>query len=125
MLTVPAGEIWLLSWMAVVICSGVMLWLRISEGSAFITTVRTLPPMGGGEESPGTLEKPGRTHTLARSCNSLLLRFGLLSVNWPTGSVEASKRMMMGGGVPGGISAKARLVSEVTSAAAWAILVPL
>src|SRR5579859_2721516 len=125
MLTVPAGEIWLLSWTAAVICSGEMLWLRIRAGSALMTTVRTLPPMGGGEERPGTAENPGRTHTLARSWSSLLERLGLLSVSWPTGRVEASKRMMIGGGVPGGISAKARFVREVTSAAAWAILVPL
>src|SRR5882757_9583624 len=94
------------------------------SGSALMTMVLTLPPIGGGEDRPGTREKLGLTHTLARSCNSLLDRWGLLRVNCPTGRVDASKRMMMGGGVPGGISAKARLVSEVTSAAACAILVP-
>src|SRR5882757_4489695 len=99
----PAGEIWLFSFTAAVICSGVTLWLRMSSGSALMTMVLTLPPIGGGEDRPGTLEKLGLTHTLARSCNSLLDRLGLLRVNCPTGSVEASKRTIMGGGVPGGI----------------------
>src|ERR1700737_3041417 len=95
------------------------------SGFGLIRTVLTFPPIGGGEDNPGIFEKLGLTHTLAKSCNSLLERCVLLSVNCPTGSVEASKRMMIGGGVPGGISAKARLVREVTSAAACAILVPL
>src|SRR5258708_12064782 len=110
--------------MAAVIWSGVRLWLRMSSGSALMTMVRALPPMGGGDDSPATLEKLGLTHTLARSCNSLLDRLGLLRVNCPTGRVDASKRMIMGGGVPGGISVKPRLVWELTPSAASPILFP-
>ena len=106
------------TWSAVRLCD------RISSGSTFITTVRTLPPKGAGATRPGMDEKDERTYTLAKSSNSLLVLVGLLNTSCPTGRVDASNRSMKGGCEPGGKMACALLLKAETSAAAWAILVP-
>src|SRR5579862_5769131 len=124
MRTVPEGVDWLLMRNAVTSWSGLRLCSLRSSGSTLITIVRALPPNGAEETNPCTDVKLARTYTLARSCSSLLLRVGLLRISWPTGKVEASKRMIKGGLDPGGKITCARLLNAVTSAAAWAILVP-
>ena len=78
-------------------------------GSTRTTTVRALPPNGGGAETPGRLANMGRTRNRARSWISLMLRVSLESTRNPTGTLPASKRITKGGTVPTGMNARERL----------------
>src|ERR1700712_4760935 len=124
MRTTPAGVAWLFVRKAATNWSGVILCERIKSGFAFITIVRALPPKGAGETRPGIDVKPALMYTLPKSCNSLLVRIGLLKISWPIGRVEASNRKINGGLLPGGKMACALLLKAETSAPACAILVP-
>src|SRR3954469_25931623 len=119
MRTFPEGAVWLLSRMACTTWSGVRLWDLSKRGSTLMTMDLVLPPKGAGEINPGMEENEDRMYTFAISANSLLLRVGLLRTICPTGRVDASKRMIKGGCVPGGMMAWALFVKAVTSAAAW------
>ena len=59
-------------------------------------------------ETPGKVAKSGRTKFNAASCISPTLRVSLEKTRFPTGTLPASKRMMNGGTVPGGMKARAR-----------------
>ena len=73
-----------------------------------MTMVRWLPPNGGGAETPGRVANSGRTRFSAKSCISPWVLAALLKINWPTATLPASKRVMNGGTVPGGMKARAR-----------------
>ena len=73
------------------------------------TMLRALPPKGGGAETPGSVANRGRTKFKAASCISPTVRVPLEKTRFPTGTLPASKRMMNGGTVPGGMNARARL----------------
>ncbi len=72
------------------------------------TMLRALPPNGGGADTPGRVAKRGRTKFKAASCISATERESLEKTRLPTGTLPASKRMMNGGTVPGGMKARAR-----------------
>ena len=61
MRTLPEGLIVLPFVRAVISSSGEMEYDRSRSGSARTTTVRWLPPNGGGAETPGRLANIGRT----------------------------------------------------------------
>ncbi|MNQ76287.1 hypothetical protein D3C85_911200 [compost metagenome] len=82
------------------------------------------PPNGAGDSNPGIAVKEARTYVLARSCNSLLERMGLLNTNCPTGREEASNLMIKGGWEPGGKIACALFDKALSSEAACAMFVP-
>ena len=109
--------------MASTIWSGVKLCERSKSGSTFTSTVLGLPPNGGGDNSPGMDVKEALTYTFAKSCNSLLERVALLNTSCPTGSEDASKRIINGGCDPGGKAAWILLDKALSSAAACAIFV--
>src|SRR6267142_4268106 len=89
--------------------SGEILQARIRSGLTLIRMVRALPPKGGGAETPGSVAKSGRTRFNAASCISPTDRVSLEKTRFPTGTLPASKRMIKGGTVPGGMKARARL----------------
>ena len=89
--------------------SGDMLYARSRSGLTFTTTLRALPPKGGGAETPGKVANNGRTRLRARSCISPTERVSLENTRFPTGTLPASNRMTNGGTVPGGMKALARL----------------
>jgi hypothetical protein len=70
--------------------------------------LRALPPKGGGAETPGRVANSGRTMFKAASCISATERVSLEKTRLPTGTLPASKRVMKGGTVPGGMKARAR-----------------
>src|SRR5580704_4417121 len=85
--------------------------------------VRILAPIGGGAESPGTVENNGRMRVEARSLISSSFRLALLNTNVPTGRDEASNLTTCGGSAPGGKNVIARLSCKATCADASAISV--
>ncbi len=74
-----------------------------------MTMLRWLAPKGGGADTPGRVANRGRTRLRARSWTSPTPRVSLVNTRLPTGTLPASKRMMKGGTVPGGMKARARL----------------
>src|SRR5438445_4652817 len=84
-----------------------------------MTMLRALPPKGGGAETPGNVANSGRTRFKAASCNWPTVRVSLEKTKFPTGTLPASKRMMNGGTVPGGMNARARLTYATVSDMAW------
>src|SRR5689334_6737763 len=86
--------------------SGVMLQERNRSGFKFTRMLRALPPKGGGADTPGKVANNGRTRFNAASCISPTVRVSLEKTRLPTGTLPASKRMMKGGTVPGGINAR-------------------
>ena len=70
--------------------------------------LRALPPNGGGADTPGSVANNGRTRFNAASCISPTERVSLENTRLPTGTLPASKRVMNGGTVPGGMNARAR-----------------
>ena len=74
-----------------------------------MTIVRWLPPNGGGAETPGSVANSGRTRFNAKSCISQ--GPGLAAENQLAHRhlLPASKRVMKGDTVPGGMKARARL----------------
>ena len=75
------------------------------RGSTDTTTVRALPPNGGGADTPGRLENIGRMRNSARSCISAIDRVSLESTRYPTGTLPVSNRITNGDTVPGGMNA--------------------
>ena len=104
----PDGLMVLAAAMAATTSSGAMLQARNRSGFRFTTMLRALPPNGGGAETPGNVANKGRTRFNATSCISPTERVSLENTRLPTGTLPASKRMMNGGTVPGGMNARAR-----------------
>jgi hypothetical protein len=86
--------------------------------------MRTLPPVGGGAETPGSVASSGRTLYSARSCTSAPPRASEENTSCPTGTEPTSKRTMKGGSVPLGMKAVARKAIAVTCASDCAMSVP-
>ena len=107
--TLPDGITRLAWFTAAIASSGEIRYCRSLSGFSRTTMVRWLPPKGGGAETPGNVAKIGRTRFNAMSCISLGGRVGLEKINWPTGTLPASNRVMKGGTAPGGMNARARL----------------
>src|SRR5437660_12576672 len=107
--TLPEGVIVLAVVRAMTSSSGDMLYARRRSGLALISIVRALPPNGGGADTPGNVAKSGRTRLRAASCISPTERALLAKTRLPTGTLPASKRMIKGGTVLGGMKARARL----------------
>ena len=78
--------------------------------------MRTLPPDGGGADTPGSVASRGRTELSARSCTSASLRVGLENTSWPIGIDPASNRTMNGGSVPAGMNDRERSAIATTCA---------
>ena len=93
---------------AAIASSGEIRYCCSLSGSSVTTMVRWLPPNGGGAETPGSVANSGRTRFSAKSCISPCVRVALLKTSWPTATLPASKRVMNGGTVPGGMKARAR-----------------
>ena len=104
--------------------SGEIRYCRSLSGSSVMTMVRWLPPNGGGADTPGSVANSGRTRLTAKSCISPCERVALLKTNMPTATLPASKRVMKGGTVPGGMKERARFTYPTVSAIAWLMLVP-
>src|SRR5439155_8687995 len=104
--------------------SGEALYLARASGSARRTTVRALPPNGGGADTPGIAANMGRTLFSAWSWISVTVRDSLDRTRYPTATLPVSKRMTNGGTVPGGMKARERLTYWMVSAIAWAMSVP-
>ncbi len=109
MRTFPEGSTVVARLTAPTTSSGESRYARIFAGSTLITMLRWLPPKGGGADTPGRVAKIGRTRFSAMSCISPGESVGLENTSWPTGTLPASKRMMNGGTVPGGMKERARL----------------
>src|SRR5438045_7843408 len=120
----PEGVIVLAAVIADTISSGDMLYARSRSGLTFTTMLRALPPKGGGAETPGNVAKSGRTMFKAASCISATERVSLEKTRLPTGTLPASKRMINGGTVPGGIKARARFTYATVSDIACDMSVP-
>jgi hypothetical protein len=95
--------------------SGEIWYWRSLSGSSMTTMVRWFPPKGGGAETPGSVAKSGRTRFNAKSCISACVRVALLKTSMPTATLPASKRVMKGGTVPGGMNARARFTYPTVS----------
>src|SRR5437667_9269409 len=104
----PEGLMTFAAAIAETISSGDMLYARRRSGMTFTTMLRALPPKGGGAETPGNVANSGRTMFNAASCISATDRVSLEKTRLPTGTLPASKRVINGGTVPGGINARAR-----------------
>ena len=107
-ITLPEGLMVLAAAMALTTSSGERLQARSRSGLMLTTMARALPPKGGGAETPGNVANSGRTRFRAASCNWPTVRVSLEKTRLPTGTLPASKRMMNGGTVPGGMKARAR-----------------
>src|SRR5262249_19783222 len=93
--------------MAVTTSSGDIWQAFRRSGSTRITMVRWFPPKGGGAETPGRLANMGRTAKRALSWIAAMLLL-LSKTRQPTGRLPASKRMMKGGTVFGGMKERER-----------------
>src|SRR3989442_1192005 len=120
----PDGLIRFAVVIAPTISSGDMLYARNRSGLTLMTMLRALPPNGGGADTPGNVAKSGRTRLSAASCISPTERVSLEKTRLPTGTLPASKRMINGGTVPGGMKARARLTYATVSDIAWDMSVP-
>ncbi len=107
--TLPEGSTVLARFTASTTSCGARRYDLIFSGSTLMTMLRWLPPKGGGADTPASVAKIGRTRLSAMSCIWPGARVGLENTSWPTGTLPASKRMMNGGTVPGGMNARARL----------------
>ena len=104
----PDGLIRFARVMAPTISSGLMLYERRRSGSTLTRIVRALPPNGGGADTPGSVANSGRTRFSAASCICATVAVSLVKTRLPTGTLPASKRVMNGGTVPGGMNARER-----------------
>jgi hypothetical protein len=122
----PLGLITFACEIACTISSGEKPSARIRSGFTFTAMVRAAPPNGGGADTPGSVAKSGRTMFSAASCICPTVRvgFSVEKTRCPTATLPASKRMMNGDTVPGGIKARARLTYCTVSAIAWLMSVP-